>query len=190
MLKQPAVFAGDVAVGGEAQTQRRVQQTLGLGQVVAVHQLIRGEVRQRGQQMVFRQVGVQRLAQGFRFESIARRHGFEHLPRLSFAINAAFGRQGEDFAPQRFRLQFAGGQGEFGGVQGQMGEAAHDAVIRRVAFQRAQGRLQFAATAVLMFADQRQHPFGPDMLLAPQKARIDLGAALVGEQQFGRQHRR
>ena len=69
-----------------------------------------------------------------------------------------------------------------------MGEAAHDAVIRRIAFQRPQGRLQLAACAMLVLAEQIQDLLGPDVLFPPQKAGIDLRPALVGEKKIGGEH--
>jgi len=48
--------------------------------------------------------------------------------------------------------------------------------------------LQLATGAVLMFADQVQDLLSPNVLLAPQKAWIDLSAAFVGKEEIGREH--
>ena len=137
MAEQSPVFAGDITMRGQAQMQRRIQQTLRLGQVVTINQPLRGEFRQHSQPMIFRQIGVQGFAQGFRFQLVARRDRFQHRLSLGFAITAAFRRQGKQFPSQGFRLQITSRQGEFGGIQSEMSEAAHNAVIGRIALQSA-----------------------------------------------------
>jgi len=47
-----------------------------------------------------------------------------------------------------------------------------------------------AAWTMLMVADQVENLSGPDLLIGTQKVRVDLSAALVGEEQFGGKHRK
>ena len=196
IAKQQLVLAGIVAVRGDHQLARAIQNALGLREVIALEQPLRLDGF-KGDELVLFQIGVQA---GLKFRARDRTLEFDgqiqreviKQVRARLEVGSHAGGSGKNTITQEFRFEDALGLKLATFAVQKMREATPDAVIGAFALIGPQCLVQFATPASIVGFEQLNHGVRPleVRFTKTQGSRDDHARLDSVNQKFGSQHLR